>query len=728
MGIIGCNVDGYMDDDKFSKPMPWIGIYIAAASLACLIAVTADLVLGFRGRKLWFPCKYFCLNATTLTLIGVALKLSVDLNTSMPQRSDQLAKLTSSAFTCTIMGNSMPSLGVTDKKETMMNVVAMGILVITMIANICIQFGTGVIYVFWAEHVVIILLMLILLMTMFSLDIAIPKMKHYLELKYETNEAMLKESLSRMEEEDTGQLINNLRDELMRVWMMAHTSSPQFVLGRSVTCTASGAFCLLSTLALAEAMLRSYLMPWSLRFCSGDSDYKWSTTLILIVQVAAVAVGTIAPAFRWFTAITYRWPNVRHKNSKRRLQVEGYWIDRLELMKERPLGYRIQNRQFRKIAHDAKLLLLNLFIKMQVGIVLLSKATQFISISLMCLVLECYQRCKRLKSNFNNNVSSISSVAESKPDLKRFVLHLEGEEELVEVMMKNNRDATNHWFHVGEKNEPKQVIELIQDKCSVLQGFKGVATFDSDQVLSLHPVEALYGWSLPLVTLASIIVAIPNINRLKVKNLIGALNEGLLYVKFIENNMDKEGKLSKLRMAADIVWLGVDLYDKWLDVDLYKLSLQGKSPKETIERLAEAAKIRYDKFKAKYRHICNRVAPSSWPIKILASNSMYRISQTSLLNNEIMSSERLFEALTEMICDILGACLTNLPHVISTKCLNSAIEEREESVRYAVCMLGQTHRIIEMLEKRTFPSLDFSKGTNIEDWRLMHKIEALDID
>ncbi|MED6215790.1 hypothetical protein PIB30_001408 [Stylosanthes scabra] len=623
----------------------------------------------------------------------------------------------------------MPSLGVTDTKETMMNVVAMGILVITMIANICIQFGTGVIYVFWAEHVVIMLLMLILLMTMFSLAIAIPKMKHYLELKYETNEAMLKESSSRMEEEATDQVINNLRDELMRVWMMAHTSSPQFVLGRSVTCTASGVFSLLSTLGLAEAILRSYLMPRSLRFCSGESDYKWSTTLILIVQVAAVAIGTIAPAFRWFTAISYRWPNVRHKNSKRRFQVEGYWIDRLELMKERPLGYRIQNRQYRKIAHDAKLLLLHLLIKMQVGIVLMSKATQFISISLTRLVLVCCEPCKRLKSNFSNNVSGISSGAESKPDLRRFVLHLEGEEDLVDVMMKNNCDATNHWFHVGERNEPKQVIELIEEKCSVLQGFKGVATFDSDQVLPLHSVEAPYGWSLPLVTLSSIIVALPNSNRIKVKNLIGALNEGLLYVKFIENNLDKDGKLTKVRMAADIVWLGVDLYDKWLDVDLYKLFLQGKSPKETIETLAEAAKTRYDKFKAKYKHICNRVAPSSWPIKILASNSMYRITQTILLNNEIMSSERLLEALlTEMICDILGACLTNLPHVISTKCLNSAIEEREESVRYAVCMLGQTKRIIEMLEKRTFPSLDFSRGTNIEDWRLMHKIEALDND
>ena len=82
----------------------------------------------------------------------------------------------------------MPSLGVAESNETMMNVVAMGILVVTVVVNICIQFVTGVIYVFWAEHAVIMLLMLILLMTMFSSAVAIPKMKHILQLKYEINE------------------------------------------------------------------------------------------------------------------------------------------------------------------------------------------------------------------------------------------------------------------------------------------------------------------------------------------------------------------------------------------------------------------------------------------------------------------------------------------------------------------------------------------------------------
>ncbi|XP_027336301.1 uncharacterized protein LOC113850125 [Abrus precatorius] len=729
MGIIGCNTEGYMDDTKFSKPMPWIGVYIAAASLACLMAMALDLIHGIRGRKFWFPCKFFCLNATSLAIIAVSVKLSVDLNTPMPHRHDQLAKLSSSAMICTIMGNSILSLGVTENKETMMNLMAMGILVITMIVNICIQFATGVVYEFWMEHIVIMFLMIILLMTMTSSAIGLLKIKHYFELKYKIKEEALKDSSNQIGEE-VNQVVNRLRDQLMKIWMMTHTSSPQFVLGRSVTCTAAGAFCLLSTLTLVEAMLRSYLMSWSLKFCNGDSDYKWSTILILIVQVAAVVVGTIAPAFRWFIAINYRCPSVRYKSCKRIFHVEGYWTTKLTMIKESPLGFRIHNRQYRKLAHDAKLVVLCFCIKLQMGVVLMCKATQYVSISLMCWILICCDYCKKLKSKFDFSVSSASSGTESKPDpkldLRRFVLHLEGEEELVEVMVKQNRDATNHWVQVGEKKQPRLLMELLE-RCSILNGFKGVGAFDSDQVPSLHAIEAPYSWSLPLVTLASIIVALPNINRCSVKKLISTLNEGLPFVKFIENNLDKEGELLQLKKAAEIVWLGVELYDKWLDVDLYALSLQDKSPKETLEKLVEAAKIRYAKFKAKYNHICIKVSPSSWPFKVLASNFLYRISETALLNKELIkdnTSERLFEALTGMISDILGACLTNLPLVISTKCLNSPIEEREDTVRHAVYILGKTKKIIEMLEKRAFPHVDFCRGTYIEDWRLMHKQES----
>jgi hypothetical protein len=324
---------------------------------------------------------------------------------------------------------------------------------------------------------------------------------------------------------------------------------------------------------------------------------------------------------------------------------------------------------------------------------------------------------------FGSSTSSLGSG--TKQELRRFILHLEGEEELVEVMMKENWNA--NWIQQGEKQQPKLVLELLETKCSILQGFKGVGEFDCDQILPLHGVEPPpYSWSLPIVTLASIIIALPNIEKCLVEKMINTLNEGLPYVKFIENNIDKDGKLIKVRKAAEIVWLGADLYGKWLDVDLYKLSLQNKSIKETLETLAEFAETRYEKYKEKYHEVCSKVSPSAWPIKILASNAMYRITKTILLLNQDVvrdhsTSEKLYEVLIVMISDILGACLTNLPHVISTKCLSSSIEEREDRVRQMVYVLGKTKKIIEMLEKRAFPSVDFCRGTNVEDWHLMHK-------
>ncbi|KAI3728519.1 hypothetical protein L6452_17156 [Arctium lappa] len=82
----------------YSGPMVWIGIYIAIASVFCILAIAADLFHGFRSRKLWFPCKYFSLNAASITVVAVAMKLPVDLSSSMPGEVDQAAKLGSLAF------------------------------------------------------------------------------------------------------------------------------------------------------------------------------------------------------------------------------------------------------------------------------------------------------------------------------------------------------------------------------------------------------------------------------------------------------------------------------------------------------------------------------------------------------------------------------------------------------------------------------------------------------
>ncbi|KAK0590416.1 hypothetical protein LWI29_026761 [Acer saccharum] len=374
----------------------------------------------------------------------------------------------------------------------------------------------------------------------------------------------------------------------MKHWMMAHTCSPQFVMGRSVTCTASGALCLLSAMTLAEVMLRSYLMPWSFQFCIGESDYKWSTTLVLISQCVAVGVGTIAPGIRWFNAISFRCPTRRMKVRNQTFRVEKYWIQKLLEIKECPFYY------YTTVA----------------------------------------ELTKKFKPNNSISNDSISELQSSRKllDLSRFVLYLEGEDQLVEVMMKNNCDATDHWRQMGKRLQPKHLINLLrQPTCS--QGFKGVQDFDSYLVPHLDLDEPQNSWALPIVTLTSIAVALPSIKSCLIKQLIRGVHESLSYVKLIEGTQDVKGDMLNIRKAADIVWVGVDLYHKWLDIDLRKLSLQANSPKEILEALAEAAKSMFFQHKKTYMDKCAfKDSPSNWPVKVLASNSMYRISQTILLN------------------------------------------------------------------------------------------------
>ncbi|XP_057978217.1 uncharacterized protein LOC131164786 [Malania oleifera] len=725
MGRLGCDIDGHLNDSKFSEPMPWIGMYVAAASLACCLAMAADVFSGLRHRKLWFPCRCFSLNATSLTLIGVAIKFSVDLNTSMPRRQDQLAKLSNAVLICTVMGNSMPSLGIMQNQEIIMNIMALGLLVITLVVNICIQLGTGAIYIFWEEQAFIMFLMLLLLVILSFSALTVSTTKHYLETKYRKKHKL---ALKECSGETHKSVVEKLRGDLTKYWMMAHTSSPQFVMGRSVMCTASGAFCLLGAMTLAEAMIRSYLMPSSCNFCGGESDYKWSTTIVLIIQTIAVGVGTIAPAFRWFTAINFRCPNRGTITCKNNFKVESYWIQSLVELKECPLVMQIPKRNLRKCVNNIKIKLLDICISMQTGIVLMSRAVQLISIFLVYWLFSCSDCCKEIKRKLKSNQSisnkdsgSVSQTSKTLA-LSRFVLHLEGEEELVELMIRNNCDATDHWIQKGKSKQPKYLMQLLE-KSTFTQGFKGVREFDSTQVPSLDSSEPPNSWVLPVVTLTSIAVALPNIDKSSIERLLCSVNEGLMYVMLVEKHLDAEGDLINLRKAADVVWSGVDLHYKWLGVDLRKMALDAKTPREILEELSQIAKNRFMEFQNR-QEMRWKECPSKWPIRVLAANSLYRVSETLLLDSDGKNnhaSDRLFQRLYVMIADLICACLTNLKHVISRECVCSAIEERMERVRYAVFLLGKTEKILKVLDQQALPILDADKIACIDKWRLLRE-------
>ncbi|XP_058106293.1 uncharacterized protein LOC131249499 [Magnolia sinica] len=694
MGLHGCSATGELNEEKFSHPMPWIGLYIAGGSLVCALFMAIDAFHGFRQRKLWFPCKFFSLNATSLTFLSIATKLPVDLNTSMPRREEQLAKLSGSILICTTMGNFMTSLGTMKDSEMLSNVFALAIFVITVVVNVAIQMGTGVIYAFLPEHAVILFFMIILLVILVSSSLTVPTAKQLLEKQYDKKHALASAGAEASN-------VHKLTEAVKKYWMLAHTSSPQYVLGRSATCTASGAFCLLSALILLEASVRSS----SLHFCKGESDYTWSSKLILISQAIAVGVGTIAPAIRWFNAISFRRPDSRRR-CRDEFKVEEYWFESLTEWKEIPLPFSISSRRFRKITHVSKNLILDACIGMQIAVVVVCKFVGLASILPVSWL--------RLFSCWKRHGSSKSE------NLQDFVLHLKGEEDSVHLIMKSGRRDTEQWIARGKKHEPTHLIELLKSSSS--EGFNGVAEFDRDQVLPIG--ENLPNcWALPVVTLTSIAIALPDIDKSIIRSLWHAVDKGLRYVRLIEKNLDVKG-LSNMREAADILWLGIDIYDKWLDHDLRKLVTEEKQTEKIISKLADIGKEIIDKFEAGGEGDKSHL---EWPTMVLAANSMYRICETILQDhrNKVGSPDTLFKWLQTTIADILGACLTNLPRVISMECFCCSIEVREERTRNMAYILGEAEAILTILSKHKFSDLSDSQRADIDEWRSRKQGECL---
>ncbi|KAK1378250.1 Transmembrane protein [Heracleum sosnowskyi] len=709
------------EDEEFSTPMIWIGIYIAAASLLCFLATAADVFRGFMERKLWFPCKFITLNAVSLTLLGVAMKLPLDLNSSMPGQADQLVKLSSSVFLCTIMGNYLPSLGALHDEGILSNVVALAILVITLVVNIGIELDTGVIYHdLYIEYILVSFFLMILLVVLCFSAVAVPTTKKYLEWKY----SELHRVAFYKPEENKGRLIRveKLIEDIRKYWMMVQTGNPQFVLARSVTCAAAGVVCLFAAFILAQAEIRLFFKG-GVNWYVSSSSYKYSTLATLGIQSIGVIVGTIGPAFRWFIGTNYKYSQKASINNLRReFMIESYWIQGLKDWREKPMDVRIHSRKFRKFLQVSKNMTVTICIAIQIFILLASKTVRVVSILSLTPVLSCCYYCKKLKrklisehTNCNNQKSHKIGSAEEM-ELGRYVLLLEGEEELPTRILNRISDAVNRLIHIARRNRPRRLKKLIDKSTS----FQGVAEFDSDQIECLHCEEPPNVWSLPVVTLTSIAIALPNVRKSTVKKLIKRVREGLLYIGLVEKSLDVNGDLLNIISAADFLWIGVDLYRSWLDIDLLKMSEEGSTCSENIGSLSEMAERIVMKFKGKLSEAGPREIPLNWPAKVIAANSMYRISKTILLDPQCSTYKaevKLFDKICTMIADITGACLTNLPRVITLKCSHSAIENREDNVKLAASLLGETEEILKRVQRHELPDLNNDQFAYIDEWR-----------
>ncbi|XP_071739213.1 uncharacterized protein [Rutidosis leptorrhynchoides] len=700
--------------NNYSKPMVWIGIYIAAASILCIIAMGADLLHGFRNKKMWFPSKYFTLNAASITVISVAMKLSVDLNTYMPSYLDQATKLGSVAFMCTMMTNLMSSLASMDNKTLLANVIGLVILVITIIGNICIQISTGVINstidgmptnLVIVTCIYVAMLLWLLIITISS-AITIPSYKRMLELKYR---AIDKENLD--DQDKLASMVDKLRKYVRRNWVMAESGSPQFVKASNPLSSTSGIICVVILFIELNVMLE---VKQRGNLTKETTDYKWSLFFIYITQFVGVVIGSIAPICRCFTISNFNFFIKWNNNHFMIFKVEKYWIQTLREWKESHTTFRSGSSWSKAIVNNMKNLIIEICIGIQSIIVVSSKMMRLIPIVLIIFVVY-GSYCWKLLVGMLFTLPTLPVIDDVHKGLRDYVLQLEDEMELSDRMLNHISNALdNYMIQKVDKEQNKDLMVFLDTST----GFNGVKNFDIDQVEHLTSVKLVNSWSLPVVTLTCIAISLPNISKKNVDRLLKNVREGLSYTHQVEEIINDTSEYRNIQKAAMTLWHEVEEKCMWLENTIEESAFRGKTYVEILEWFANKGK----EIVLEINKTTNKeVIMMNTPKKFIVANSMYRTAQTILcnyqVNGEKISKQELFGLLSSMIADILCACFTNMPQVIKMKCRERDIEIRESSVKAAAKLFGRTEEILRRLEVWELPSMEADKMGFIDEWR-----------
>ncbi|KAD6454443.1 hypothetical protein E3N88_09149 [Mikania micrantha] len=690
--------------------------------------MAADLWHGFRHKKFWFPCKYFTLNAASITVIAVTMKLPVDLTSGGSTFVDQATKLGSLGFMCTMMANLMPSLASMDNKTLLANVTGLCVLVITIIANICIQIYTDAIlhlpgpvrnnYFYGYDFIMIayiyMAMILLLLMIMISSSLTIPTSKEILEFKYRscTNKIYLSDQHIQMS------VVEKLRQHVRRYWVMAETGNPQFVTTSNPLCMASGVICVIvmvmNSFLIVYAMKSRMEKPNVLILLGPESPYKLTTLTILQTQYIGVLVGTVAPISRCFWVFGFKFAAKLNMNHFNFFKVDKYWTQKLHEWKQSPMVSFISSN--RKPILCSKYIALSLCIGFQKVIIILCKVICLIAITVLVSFINCLDRLNSLKSRwFDPSIASRTDDIDE--DLNNYVLQMNNDTELAKKTIKRIENSMNYFTLKAEKEQNNSLLELLEKSI----GFEGVDIFDTDLVQPLLHVELVNSWSLLIVTLTCIAIALPNIRKDEVESLVRSVVEGLSFTHMVEESLNNESEHANIRKTTLFLWHEFEYNYKWLDHPLTNDVFKWKTSTEIIKWFSDKAKEIVTDFKE--RESTDGELAENLPHTLIAANSMYRITQTILVryqsNIELpITKKQLFAHLSDMIADIFCACFTNIPRVITRRCQENVIEKREASVMVAARLLGKTRKIIERLEARDIPSMDDEKKAYIDEWRL----------
>ncbi|KAK9138296.1 hypothetical protein Sjap_008890 [Stephania japonica] len=271
-------MEGYMaNDSKFSSPMPAVGLFIAGATLVCLVFMLSDIYNAIRQRKPWVPCRFFVLNSFTLTLLSTSTKLTRDFTTSMPSAWDQLSKLCGTSLICISIGFFRPSIVNMSDAELSASMGTLTVMVLSAVVNVSLQISTGAIFLFKVEHVIIMVVMILLLGVMGCFKFRSPD---YLCEPF-------RKSIKHMP--------RNILT-LKRCYIHSYITDPQLMLCRFSQNATVGILCTTCFVVFSEAAIRAFSQDQG--GFKGGSNYKWSIGAVVGLQILTLVVGILAVIFR----------------------------------------------------------------------------------------------------------------------------------------------------------------------------------------------------------------------------------------------------------------------------------------------------------------------------------------------------------------------------------------------------------------------------------------------
>ncbi|KAK9138543.1 hypothetical protein Sjap_009137 [Stephania japonica] len=422
------------ESSSYSSPVPYVGLYIAGATLVCLLLMLSDMISSFRHRIRYLPCKLFSINSVSLFLLATASKLPVDLTTYMPSARDQLSKLSSTAMVCVSIGFLVPSFGINREAESITNLIALGLMVITIVVNVCIQMYTGVIFSFITEHIVILCCMILML---FVLKFSTSNVNSEKKIMVDTNRNLFKKN-------EPKSFIHQVK-----LWYMSSCiTNPQYLLCSS-SCLVVAVICIICLIFLSHAAFWSLVHP-KLEFCKDVSDYGWSISIIVFTQIIFVLLGTLSTIFRCTMMLSLYSPGVP-KPMNQIFEVEAF-----------ALNFLTKSREIMKIV--SIIWLSRLLVKTTVTIInvlacLVLEIPFFIGLaSIWFIALFMLSLCR--PSSLITSKSDVLKVTSPwKEELKDHVASATHEfpERIMWICSKN----MNKWMDASKRNPPNHLVQLL---------------------------------------------------------------------------------------------------------------------------------------------------------------------------------------------------------------------------------------------------------------------------